>query len=288
MTGNGARQGGARVGLFSIVLTPIIIIVVALGIFIYNLVGTIGALVNGGNIVVTQEAYDEHIGNIEKATVKEGQDKDGVIILTFFYDPDNNTVTPDMKAGSNVMNEVTDLMSKVEAYDKVKTYEATFVSDLSEVLNKLADDIQKLELNSNYIKKYDPAKLPASTFVQLEGKSCVEGNSDALMAAVKSFNEKTGLALVVSVDSSEAVFGRTTPWKDIIIEVALLAFSVYMIFNLIKKVRAYKQIQADLATQPQEPVVKKSPYYDDEEDEEEVDDEETDETEEETEDETEE
>ena len=220
--------GTQKSGILSIALTPVLIIVIALGIFVYNLVGTITALSNGGNIVVTQEAYDQHIGNIEKVAVSEGQDKDGTIILTFFYDVDTNTVTPDMKAGSNIMNEVTDLISKVEVYDSIKTYESTFVNDLSTIIIKLADDIQKLELNSNYIKKYDPAKLPESTLVQLEGKSHVDDTNGTLAAAIKTFSEKTGISLVVSVDSSADVFGRTTPWKDIIIEVALLAFSVYM------------------------------------------------------------
>ena len=284
MYGNGTRQGAqARVGLFSILSTPILVIVIALGIFAYNLVGTIKAISNGGNIVVTQEVYDQHIANIENAAVSEGQDKNGTIILTFFYDADTNTVTPDMKAGSNVMNEVTDLLSKSEAYDSIKTYESTFVSDLSAILDKMANDIQGLELNSNYIKKYDPEKLPESTLVQLEGKSYVDDSQGTLASAIKSFSEKTGIALIVSVDSSAGVFGRTAPWKDIIIEVALLAFAVYMIFNVVKKVRAYKQMQADLAAQPQEPVVKKSPYYDDEEDDEEEAEEETEETDDETE-----
>ncbi len=283
MTGYAGNQNNGRgnAGLISIMLTPILIIAVALGIFIYNLVGTISALSNGGEIVVTQEAYDAHIASIEKQAIAEGKDKDGTIILTFYYDEDTGAVTPDMKAGTNLMNEVTDLLSNAAVYDSIKTYSDTFKADLVAVLNKAADDIVKLDLNSNYIKKYDPAKLPASQLVKLEGTSFIDDSDGAVAEAVKIFSEKTGIALVVSVDSSAAVFGRTTPWKDIIIEVALLAFSAYMIFNLIKKVRAYKQMQADLATQPQEPTVKKSPYYDDEEDEEEVDDEEADETEEE-------
>lgn len=279
MYGNGARQGAqAKAGLFSILSTPILVIVIALGIFAYNLVGTISAISNGGNIVVTQEAYDQHIANIEKAAISEGQDKNGTIILTFFYDVDTNTVTPDMKAGSNIMNEVTDLLSKSEAYDSVKTYESTFVSNLIAVLNKMATDIQGLELNSNFIKKYDPAKLPEATLVQLEGKSHVDDSAGTLDAAIKSFSEKTGIALIVSVDSSADVFGRSAPWKDILIEVALLAFAVYMIFNIVKKVRAYKQIQEDLGSQPQEPVVKKSLCHDDDDEDEEEDEEEEDET----------
>ena len=260
MTGYAGNQNNGRgnAGLISIMLTPILIIAVALGIFIYNLVGTISALSNGGEIVVTQEAYDAHIASIEKQAIAEGKDKDGTIILTFYYDEDTGAVTPDIKAGANLMNEVTDLLSNAAVYDSIKTYSDTFKADLVAVLNKAADDI-----------------------VKLEGTSFIDDSDGAVAEAVKSFSEKTGIALVVSVDSSAAVFGRTTPWKDIIIEVALLAFSVYMIFNLVKKVRAYKQMQADLATQPQEPTVKKSPYYDDEEDEEEVDDEEADETEEE-------
>ena len=65
--------------------------------------------------------------------------------------------------------------------------------------------------------------------------------------------------------------------------VAILALTAYLVYSLIKKIRNFKKVQADMAAQPQLKVNVRSPYYDDEEDEEPAEDEDSEYEEEETE-----
>ena len=58
MTGNYNQQGRANVSLFSVIFTPIVILVLATALLVYNLIGLIGVLVNGGEIVYAEETLN--------------------------------------------------------------------------------------------------------------------------------------------------------------------------------------------------------------------------------------
>ena len=283
MTGNGVRPGAPKVSLLRIILTPILIIALVLGIFIYNLVDTIGILTRGGELVYVEETFTTHLNGVYNAGVKDAKATDSALAIIFLYDVDTNTMNYEIKAGSNLMNEVTDLFGSDKAFGKYLNdskivsrtdYTKTFAKDLGKVMSSMAKEIEELDLYSVFVKRYaEDTSFPDAKLHTEKNVSMALDNSVELESALAAFTEETGIPVIVSVGTYEGLFGRTMPWTDILFEVLLLAVAAYMTFGLVKKIRAYKRMEADLATQPQNPQPVRSPYYDDEEDEEESDEE---------------
>ena len=283
MTGYGAGQGAQRGGLLSVILMPLLLIVLVLGLLIYNLVGTIGILSRGGEFVYVEETFKTHLNGVYNAGVKDVKATDSALAIIFLYDVDKNTMSYEVKAGSNLMNEVTDLFGVDKDFGKLLNdnkvvsrtdYSKTFAEDLGKVMNKMATKINELNLNNVFVRKYESDTTFPDAMLRTDEKVSMSlDNSDALKSALAEFTAETGVPVIVSVGTYEGLFGRTIPWTGILFDVLLLAVAAYLIFNLIKKIRAYKRIEADFATQPQVQQPVRSPYYDDEEDEEESDEE---------------
>ena len=283
MTGNGVRPGAPRVRLLNVVLTPILIIALVLGIFVYNLIGTIGILTRGGELIYTDDAFKPHMENVYNAGVKDAKATDSALAIIFLYDVDTNTMNYEIKAGSNLMNEVSDLFGSDKAFGKLLNdnkivrrtdYSKTFAEDLGKVMIKMADKVNELNLNNVFVRKYaENTSFPDAKLHTEKNVSMELNNTAALESALATFTAETGVPVIVSVGTYEGLFGRTFPWTGILFDVVLLAIAAYLTFGLVKKIRAFKRMEADLATQPQDPQPVRSPYYDDEEDEEESDEE---------------
>ena len=294
--GQGNNRYGAPVksSLLSVIAMPIILIGVALAIFIYNLIPLVGVLSNGGAITCTEEAFNDYVDDTYAEGIKGASAKYSALVIVCFYNEDTGSMDYNIKAGKNLMNEVSDLFGSGKSFSKLfsdsktvrtKDYKKTFAQDLGQVMETMVEKVNELELNNVFIRKHAAdATFADSKLIVNEKTSYDIENKDQLTAALATFTAETGIPVIVSVDSLEKIAGgRTIPWTDILLVVAILALTAYLVYSLIKKIRNFKKVQADMAAQPQLKVNVRSPYYDDEEDEEPAEDEDSEYEEEETE-----
>lgn len=277
MTGNYGQQGRGNVSLFSVISTPIIILVLATVLLVYNLIGLIGVLVNGGEIVYEQETLDNYISSTYDGNFKKASAPKSGLVLMFFYNEDTDTIEYTVKAGSNVSTYASAVFgtdSKFGEYLKknlkMENYKATVGDTLAGAIDQMAKEINSLKLMSNFVYQHDVTNMPkAEAYVKKGAEEAFsQDTAGKITAALERFYAATGIYAVVSLDTSVNAFGRTIPTTDILMVVLILLVIGLCTFNLVKKIREYNRIKNDFGGQ--EPtrirVNARSPYYDEDED----------------------
>ena len=298
MTGNYGGQGRGNITLFNVIATPLIIVILASILLITNLVGLIGVLVNGGEIVYEEENVNTYTSNVYKEEFgkAEGKNaKDSGVVVMFFYNEDTNIWEHTVNVGSNVRSEIKNVFSGESSpmvtylTDNVKTdsNSADFVKAVTKMMPELANKIEEYDLTSPFTKNNDLTKMPVSKAVLTPlGKAnevlAEDGTvimsvsqGEELSLAMIEFTNATGIPFVMTIDTSVNAFGRTIPTTDIFMVVLLVLVVALCVFSMVKKIREFNRIKNDFAGQdPLQPeggikVNARSPYYD-EDDEDEV------------------
>lgn len=284
MTRNYGQQGGAQQqSLFSVILTPVILLVLVVGMLIYNLVGLIGVLVKGGNINYDEKVVNTYLDNAYNKAFENVTAKDSGITICFFYDKDDKSLRFETRGGDNIRPEAKALLkpdgklgSAIQEYLKKEENRSNFAGCLSNAFYVVTDEITKLKLTNSftYVRDYGNMPDPFVSLVELNSETketFIEqdkaGDIENALMYLKSY---TGITVNVTVDTSEHAFGRNVPMMDVLMVVLLLAIAGLCTFNLVKKIRTFNRIKNDFGTQ--EPnrihVNARSPYYDEDDEEE--------------------
>ena len=276
MTGP-ANNRGAKVGLINVIAMPIVIIALATGILIYNLVSTISILANGGEIVYDEEVLNTYLTtNYSDSFKGTGVEQQSGMVIFFLYNEDTNQMEFTIKPGSNIRSDVTAIFATDSEFGtylknnvKSDSYEATLSKSLSGVMTHMAEKVEKLDLTSNFSKNYDESKMAGSALKIKEGFGFTVKN-DEINASLAAFEAETGIPVVIVLDTAVNAFGRTTPVTDILMIVLLVAVIALCTASMIKKIRTYNRLVSDFgnAAEPNKIHVNaRSPYYDEDDDE---------------------
>lgn len=262
-----------KVSLLNVILTPILIIAIALGFMIYNLVSLIPTLANGGNIAYDQTVLDEYQTKEYNSAFKNAPAEGNGLVITFMYNEDTNAMEYVIKAGNNLRTQVTDIF-KVEGefgqylnkHATSDNYKATFSKSLVNAMDHMAKEVTELDLTDVFNKNYKDGQMPEPKLVDKSGFSL---DVKAVNAELKEFYDETGISVTVVVDNAAKVFGRSIPVTDILLMVLILLVIVMTTVSLVKKIRAYKRGEFNAPAQGQGAPIRvnpRSPYYDEEED----------------------
>ena len=263
-----------KVGLLNVIMTPIIILVIATAILIYNLVSLIGVLVNGGEIVYDQTVLDEYVSKAYNGAYETSSAKESGLAIIFFHNEDTNAVEYLVSPGSNISSYVTEIFGTESEFGKYlnenvhkDSYKETLASDLSSAIIHMADKVAELDLISNFVKNHDLSNMPVSHLVD---NTAFALDASTVNSALNTFTEATGIPVVMVVDSAEAVFGRTIPTTDILMVVLILVVIGLVTASMVKKIKAYKTMENDFGTQSENRihVNARSPYYDEDDEDE--------------------
>ena len=287
MTGRYGQGGAPRQSLFSVIMTPLIITILATGLLIYNLIGLIGVLVNGGEIVYEEETLNAYKTDAYKENFKfEGATgTQNGLTLMFFYNEDLDTVECTYVVGTNIQNSISNLLNSetegigaaLERHSKVGNYKDTVVANISAAIDEIAESIEELDLINSFVKHYSSKNI-GDPAVKVKDESFItQKSADELLPHLVEFEAKTGIPVYVVIDTAVNAFGRTIPVTDILMVVLILLIITLCVVNMVKKIRAYKRVQDDFGGQEANriQVNARSPYYDeDDEEDEEAEDEE--------------
>lgn len=305
MTGNYGGQGGrGNVTLFNVIATPLLIIILTSVLLTVQLVGLIGALVKGGEIVYEEVALTNYVDGVYNGQFKKHNGKvvegknaqqSGIAIL-FFYNEDKGIIEHTVKMGTNVSSKVQAAFSgETSAMNKYLTEKVnkegrkdSLAKVLTGLMKELGEEIDGYDLTSPFVQKTELDKVPASAAIIMpvekknekaqpltteDGTALMSVADEATLSkAMVEFTNKTGIPVVMSIDTSVRAFGRTIPTSDIFMVVLLMVVLALCIVNLVKKIRDFNRIKNDFAGQdPAQGGIKvnaRSPYYDEDDDDE--------------------
>ena len=276
MTGNYGQQHRGHISLFSVISTPVLIILLATALLVYNLITLIGVLVNGGEIVYEEETINKYVSSVYDGSFKKASAPKSGLAIMFFYNEDTNVMEYTIKAGANVSTYVTAIFATDSKFGtllksnvKMESYKTSLAAGLSTTMAKMADEVVKLDLISNFVYNHDMGNMPSSVAIVKDKNVISEENAAVITEALEKFTKETGIPVVMTIDSAVNAFGRKIPVTDILMVVLLIAVIGLCTYNLVKKIRDYNRIKNDFGVE--EPnrihVNARSPYYDEEDDE---------------------
>ncbi len=115
--------------------------------------------------------------------------------------------------GDNIADEINTMFGEYteygdELYNNIDEYFAySLDSDLADVVNAMTQHITDLGLDSSFYWESDQSSLADSKFVNM---TTMDLTTDIVHKALVDFTKKTGIPMVIVVDSAEKVFGADT------------------------------------------------------------------------------
>ena len=234
--------GGCLGGLMGALLAPIIILMLVL-IMAFTMVGSALTNAANGGIISYNEATFQDYANTEyyKAFGTSGATEDNILIV-FLTNEESDGYYCIAWVGDNIQSKInlmfgddtTPFGQAILGSVDDEFYAYSLDSGLAMVMTTMADEIEKLDLDSSFKKEYSHEKSPQSHLVNYTDLSLT---SATVNDALEEFTSKTGIPAVIVVEDMEAVFGKNLPLSDIIILVILAVVAVAAIVAIVKTVK---------------------------------------------------
>lgn len=236
--------GGCLGGLFSIFLTPVLIIAFA-AIMIFSVFSSsFSNIANGGTAVSNQQEIQTY-ASVEYEKVFGSYDGyENNILIVFLANEDADGYDCIAWVGHNIVDEI-DYM---------------FGDDTTEfgraMLNSIDSDYYKFSLDSNLVSAvrimknkitslgiesfYEPPLAHSGVKSQLNNYTDISMSRELVEKELKDFTDKTGIPIAISVDTVEKVYGKGLSGIDIVVLIICVGFiglGIYLIIKAIKNRR---------------------------------------------------
>ena len=235
--------GGLLAGMF---IVPIILLLVC-GIMIFSIVGSAISNVQNGGIVSYDEAvFQQYADRQYQAAFGDSSATEDNILIVFLTNEENDGYYTIAWVGDNINYQITEMFGAEGSVfenamlSSVNDYHAYSADkNLATVMNKMADRIQALELESSFDTESDQSRLAKSHMVNYSPMNMTE---ETVNAALEQFTADTGIPAVIVVDTMENVFGKTIPTETIM---TLLILAVVAVVAIVMLVKAFKNRRAE-------------------------------------------
>ena len=235
--------GGCLSGLLGAIMLPIFILIFAAIFFFTSLTSAITNVSSGGTVEYDEYKFQDFAdAEYQKAfgPSSSGTYEDNILIA-FLVNEEMDGYYCIAWVGDNVHNDInlmfgdeyTEFGSSVKA-NVSGEYKYSLDKSIALVIDDMAENIESLRLNSSHVKATESHSTEKSV---LRNYSNVNMTEATVNDALKSFTEKTNIPIAVSVNTDEAVFGRTTAVGDIIFCIVSAVIIIIIIAILIRNVK---------------------------------------------------
>ena len=234
--------GGCLGGLLGLIMGPIILIMFAL----FLLVGSVGSAFSdvaaGGRILYDENTFQDYADAQYRTEFGSSTAYEDNILLVLLTDEGENTgyyciagVGDHIDSKVNMLfgNEQTALGRAMQIYVNVSSYKYSLDSNLAQVAEKMAVEIEALNLTSSYKCAEEHVQVAS----HLTNKTELPMTNETVDAALADFTEKTGIPMVIVVEEAEAVFGRTIQTRSIFLVLLSLVLLGMAAYSIVKAVR---------------------------------------------------
>ena len=225
--------GGFGGGCFSIVFIYIFVLFLALWLLLPNE----GVTINFGEEDMYNEATMQDYAN-DKYMQYFGSSSavEDNILLVFLTNEACDGYYTIAWVGDNISDEINNMFGEYTEYgealyNNIDEYFAySFDSDLADVVTTMTQHITDLGLDSSFYWTSDQSNLADSKFVNM---TTMDLTTEIVHRAISDFTAKTGIPMVIVVDSAEKVFGAvTTTDNTVTVEPAIPKLNSTMIITI--------------------------------------------------------
>lgn len=236
--------GGGCLGALMAPVVILLLIVMFTGMYVVSAFQNFmaGGSVNYDEATMQSYANERYIEVFGDSSAYEDN-----ILLVFLADEDYKGYYSIAWVGDNVATEINHLFggygteySTALLMEIPNYFEYSISSNLATMVERMTDEVTALGLDGSFRTYTDHSD--GVTESQLINRSALVINEEIVEAALADFTEQTEIPIVIVVDSTEAVFGRSLTTSDIVI-VALLVGAVIAL--VVIGVSAYRRRNKD-------------------------------------------
>lgn len=226
-------------------MVPIVIGIIVTVMLFSMLSSGITSILSGGRIVYNEKEFQRYANN---AYISEfgttSAPEDNILIVFLVNEGDYNGYYTIAWVGDNIQYKINESFGdESTAFGKAmyssinsEDYEFSISSNLAMAISKMTDSVEEMGLDSSFIAQKSHENMTESHIVN---RSELPITAETVNVALREFTEKTDIPMVVVVDSTENVFGKSFSQSDLIVMVLLLAIFVAVIVVIIKTVKRY-------------------------------------------------
>ena len=229
--------GGCLGGIFSIFLTPIIILSFAVIMLISVFTGSFSNIANGGTAVSNQQEIQDYADAEYQKAFGAYDDYESNILIVFLANEEMDGYDAIAWVGDNINYSINNMfgddstkfgramLSNVSDY-----YEYSLDQNLAAVVRTMKDEINHLGQDS-FINSNATAEAQRS---QLVNYTDIPLTRETVESALTEFTASTGIPIVLVVDTVEKVYGKGLTGTDIAVIIVCLIFIGVAVFLIIR------------------------------------------------------
>lgn len=222
------------------ILLPVFLVFFSVLLLISSVGSAFGSVAQGGEIVYNEEAFQDYADaryQAEFGTSAAYEDQILLVVLTYEDYYEYNYIAwvgdhVDLRVNSLFGNNGTRLDAAMNGAIG-QNYKYSLDSNLAQVVETMAGEIEKLGLDSSFKCEENHASVTPHLTNMSELSMTEATVNDALV----DFAETTGITMVIVVEEAETVFGRSVSmesWFFVIAALGLLALAIYLIVKSVR------------------------------------------------------
>lgn len=232
-------------GLLGMLLMPIILLVFAAA-FIISFFGSAFANVsNGGEIRYDEAAFQEYADTQYAAEFGASSAYENNLLLVFLTNEEADGYYAIAWVGDNIRSEINELFGdEYSAFGRAVTnsindeyYAYSLGSNLAAVMDKMTDEVTRLNLGSSFRSGSGDASTVSS---HLTNHTTLSISEETVGNALKAFTKETGIPTVIVVDTMENVFGKTISAGDLLTVIVMIGLAILAIYLIVRTLRNRK------------------------------------------------
>ena len=233
--------GGCLGGLIGMIFGPIIMIAMAAMLLFGYVGGAVTDVAQGGSVVYDEETFQDYAdAQYAKAFGGSSAYEDN-LLLVFLTAEDDRGYAYIAWVGDHIDTDInylfgsngSELGNAMNMSINQSNYKYSLDSNLAMVVQQMEKNVKDLGLESSYTCTEEHAQVKS----RLTNYTDLSMTTETVNAALESFTATTGIPLVIVVEETEAVFGKTinsNSWVGLIIAAVLLIAGIALFVKAIK------------------------------------------------------
>ena len=246
----GYYRGGCLGGLAGIILAPVIMIILAAVLLITSVGSAFSNVANGGSIIYDETKLQDYANTEYYSQFGAYGGEEDNILIVFLVDDEAVEFSCIAWVGDNIRSEINNMFGgKGTAFGNAVTssvnqnyYGYSLDSNLADVMEKMTAHVNNLSLSSSFKNPSEVETRPAS---KLTNKTELQLTEKTVNDELAKFTAETGIPVAITVDTMEAVFGKTIMTGDLIFVILAIGLIVLAIFLIVKNIREAKREKRD-------------------------------------------
>lgn len=238
--------GGCLTGLAGMILAPAIMIILAAVLLITSVGSAFSSVANGGSIVYDEAKFQDYANKEYYSRFGTYAGKEDNILIVFLVDDKASEFSCIAWVGDNIRTEINNMFGgEGTAFGNAVTssvnqsyYAYSLDSNLASAIEIMTGHVKNLSLDSSFKNPTAENSRPESKLVN---KTELQLSEETVNSALSGFTAATGIPIAISVDTMEAVFGKTIFTGDLIFVILGVGLIGLAIFLIVKNIIAAKK-----------------------------------------------